>query len=268
MPLPLEDSFPYDDSVELVLRPAAGGRVLVMGSPEPALQKALSVIKGVTVVEAAAGAAAAPAEADLVVSFDGPLPADWQGPAVVVMPAEAVGPITPLDEEVPGEWLVNKDHPLAEALYAGTPQIGKVRRYQLGPGAQILVGTPEAPLLVTWGDGGMRRLAVLFPLDEKTTDWPRRKGFPIFWSHAMDWLVPGERRPAEYVVLKDPTKVGGFIGSDEPFQSGPGRDDSEAAIRAIRASSAAHLRAAHTELWPLLAAAALALLLARGWVAR
>jgi hypothetical protein len=261
-----DDVFPYDDKIWMSLWPRMSPDVLVVGRLDPLLQRAFVAAEVTRIVEAAAGTSAASAKADLVVAAGAPLPADWKGPAIVVTPSESVGPIRPLDGEVQAEWQVNHQHPLAESLYAGAPQVGKVRRYQVGPGGQIMVGTAEAPLLITWEEQGARRLAVLFLLDEKTTDWTRRESFPIFWAYALDWLVPFDRRPAEYVPRLSPDS--GFIGSDEPFQSGPGRDDSEAAIRAIRASAAAHLRAAHTELWPLLAAAALVVLLARGWVAR
>ena len=59
-----------------------------------------------------------------------------------------------------------------------------------------------------------------------------------------------------------------FIGSDEGFQAGPGRDDSKAAVEAIRASIEARRRATLADLWPYLAAAAVAVLLGRARVAK
>jgi hypothetical protein len=103
--------------------------------------------------------------------------------------------------------------------------------------------------------------------------------------------VPKESRAAGYVTYRPleplpgsgccaPDKVGfftddrgakfgaSFIGTDEGFRSGPGRDDSQAAIEAIRKSIEAKRRAALSELWPYLAAAVLVVLLARVRVAR
>jgi hypothetical protein len=287
IPVPPDDVFPYDNQVRMVLRPALGLGVVVSGRPAPSLQDALGVIPGVRLVEVAAGAPVRAGEADLVVAGPAGLPPEWAGPAAIVMPAQAVGPIRPLDGEAEGEaegeaaWEVRAAHPLTDALYAGTPRIGKVRRYALGPGARLLLGTPEVPLMATWEDAGARRLAILFPLEELATDWPNREGFPVFWSYALQWLVPADRRPAEYAIQDLPSAVKewgpsvpvepspeGFLGSDEPYQSGPGRDDSAAAIEAISASVAARRQAAHADLWPWLAAAALLLLAARAWVAR
>jgi len=143
---------------------------------------------------------------------------------------------------------------------------------------------------VTWETGGAGRLAVLFDLDEATTDWPERAGFPIFWLRAMDHLVPAGARPLDLVTYRPlgpvsslgrpaPGRVGfvetgkgpigvSFIGTDEGFEAGPGRDDSAAAIEAIRDSIRARREAALASAWPLAAALALVALLARGWAAR
>jgi hypothetical protein len=312
-PVTLGDGFPLDNSATLALAPASGVRVLLVGRPDPALRRALAAREGTEVVEAPPGGKVLPGQADLVVACAAPLPADWTGPAAVILPPEAVGPVRPPARSAVAangdgsaarapEWHVVSAHPLAEGLYLEPPRLAPVRRYTVASGAQLLLGMPDAPLMVTWesqeekntgglfGPGQIRRLAVLFDFDEQTTDWPRRAGFPVFWSHAVDWLVPKERRPAEYKYYlpfepmpgrgrlapaapgfyEDKAGAYGvsFIGTDEGFQSGPGRDDSKAAVEAIRRSIEANRRAALSDLWPWLAAAALVALLARAWVAR
>jgi hypothetical protein len=182
-------------------------------------------------------------------------------------------------------------HPLAHALYLEPPRLAAVSRYAFDAQAELLLGTPDVPLMVTWRESGSRRLAILFGLGEPSTDWTRRAGFPVFWSRALEWLVPKESRAAGYATYRPvellpgssrraPGKLGffeddrgatfgtSFIGTDEGFRSGPGRDDSPAAIEAIRQSIEAKRRAALSELWPYLAAAALVVLLARARVAR
>lgn len=308
-----DDGFAADNSVHLAETPARRLRVLLVGEPDPALRRALAAHEGTEVVEAPPGGKVLPGQADLVVACAAPLPAGWTGPAAVILPPEAVGPVRPParsavaangagDAALAPEWHVVSAHPLAEALYLEPPRLAAVRRYTVAAGAQLLLGTPDAPLMVTWesqeeknagglfGPGQIRRLAVLFDFDEQATDWPRRAGFPVFWSHAVDWLVPKERRPAEYKYYLpfEPMPGGGlaagtpgfyqdaagrtygvsFIGTDEGFQSGPGRDDSKAAVEAIRQSIEAKRREALSDLWPWLAAAALVALLARAWVAR
>jgi hypothetical protein len=292
------DDLGADDAACLVLSPGASLRVWLTGDPDDSLRRALTAA-GAAVVEAPDGPGAPaqhpvekPAgEADLVVACGSALPADWKGPAALVLPPDGAGPLRPTGDEALAEWRVAADHPLADALYLEPPRLGPVRRYALEPSAEVLLGTPDFPLIVTWQADGARRLAVLFALDEKATDWPARAGFPVFWRRAMEWLVPADRRVAEYRTYRPlepmPGRIGrlasagpgffsdevgeygvSFIGSDESFQSGPRRDDAAAAVEAIRRSIESKRRAALEELWPYLAAAAVVALVARAWVTR
>jgi hypothetical protein len=288
------DGFSADDSVFLALDVVPQRTILIVGSPDTSLRHALTVLPNTRVVEAAAGEAA-PEKVDLVVACGVPLPADWKGPAVVVTPAEAVGPVRPLQGEAPAAWLVPAAHPLAGALYLDAPSIGSVRRYELGTGADLLLGAADVPLAATWQADGAKRLAVLFPLDSKTTNWAQRPGFPVFWLHAVEWLAPvsdgmpgysmvppfaaehgsveatpgrTERAPAQPGFYNNGRLAVSFIGAEGPFVSGPARDDSASAAEAIRVSVAAHRIASHTDLWPLLAVAAIIVLVARARVGR
>jgi hypothetical protein len=269
--------------------------------------------------EASGGGQEPLASADLVVAASAPIPTGWTGPAALVTPPEIPGRLKPTDETVAAEWRIAADHPLADAFYLAPPDIGPVHRYELGADVRPLVGTREAPLIVTWTEGGAKRLAVLFPLDRQASDWPTLAGFPVFWSRALEWLVPSGRAPpvhttcrpyspvpggeglapAEpgfYSVLrprsakpatqgeaesgsgaaaaaKDEGEAGArlgvsFIGSNESFQAGPMRNDSEAAAAAIRKAIAASSRALYRDLWPYLAALAVVALVLRAWAAR
>jgi len=284
------DAFLPDDSAFLALEPAAALRVLLVGDADPALRRALAATADTVVVEASGDAPASAAETDLVIACKAPVPAAWKGPAAVVAPLEAVGPVRPVGGQGTCEWRLVETHPLAEALYLDPPRIAAVRGYAVDASAQRLLGTEEVPLMVTWEEDGARRLAVLFDFDEATTDWPRRPGFPVFWSRALAWLVPQEGRRAAHRThaplahlpgsgalapnqcgfhSQDNASFGiSFVGTDEGFQSGPGRDDSAAAIEALSASIDARRRAALAPLWPHLAAAALLVVLLRTWIAR
>ena len=296
------DGFPADDAAYLVLAPGRQIRVRLIGVPDPALRRALASRPDTEVKESPAGAPAPAGETDLLIACATALPADWTGPAVVILPPEPVGPATPgrspaspgrspvalAEGEAAGEWRIAPDGPLADVLRREPPRIGSVRRYTAAQGGQLLLGAAEAPLMVAWKSQGSRRLAVLFGFDERTTDWPRRWGFPLFWSHALDWLVPGDRRPANFVTYEPlapipgrdvlaPAEVGfhddppfgvSFIGTDEGFQVGAGRDDSAAATEAIRRAAESARRTSFYEVWPFLAAAALLALLVRVRVAR
>ncbi len=284
------DSFLPDNAAFLVLEPAAGLRVMLVGDADPALRRALAAGADTVVVEAVGELPALDAEADVVIASGTPLPASWKGPAAVIAPREAVGPVRPAGGQGAAEWRVVEGHPLAAAFYLAPPRISAVGRYTIDASAQLLLGADDAPLMATWEAGGVRRLAVLFDFDEATTDWPHRAGFPVFWSRALDWLVPKDRRPAAHRThaplgrlprsgVLAPNRAGfhtqgdevfgvSFIGTDEGFQAGPGRDDSAAAIEGLSASIEARRRATLAPLWPYLAAAALLVVLLRTWVAR
>jgi hypothetical protein len=274
-----DDGFLEDNEAQLALEQAGPLRVLLLGDAPAALSRALAACGDTVVVEAPAGTAP-PVEVDLVVAYASPtldaaraLPAEWKGPAAIVLPPDGAGPLRPTDQEAPAEWRVAAEHPLADALYLEPPRLGPVRRYVLEPSAELLLGTPDVPLMATWqveddapalfGPIVWHRLAVLFGFDEATTDWPKRAGFPVFWRRALDWLVPRDARRTAF----RPIGVS-LTGSDEGFQAGPGRDDSKAAVEAIRRSIEARRRATFLDLWPYLAAAAVAVLLARAWAAK
>jgi len=283
-----EDGFPPDNAAYLVLESGRQVRVLLAGPQDAVLRKALEAREDTAVVFVLPAKSISANEGDVLVAEGEAIPADWPGPAVAILPPEAVGPVAPAEGEAAGEWRIAPDAPLADILRRDPPRFGSVRRYKVAQGGQLLLGAAEAPLMVAWESQGSRRLAVLFGFDERTTDWPRRWGFPLFWSHALDWLVPGDRRPSYFATYEPlapihgrdapaPAEVGfhdnppvgvSFIGTDEGFQEGPGRDDSAAATEAIRRAAESARRAAFYNLWPFLAAAALAAILLRSLLAR
>jgi len=331
---PPNDDFPYDNAAYLTLAPATRIRIALIGSPDPALLRALAAREDTEVMEVSQDAKVQAGQvedstgrADLLIACGEAIPADWTGPAVVILPPQAVGLVRPVGDRLaappsdrlaappsdrlaappsdrlavaahgdvsnlaPPEWRIAPGHPLAQALYLEPPRLAAVRRYAFDAQADLLLGTPDVPLAVTWRESGSRRLAIFFGLGEPATDWSRRAGFPVFWSHAVEWLVPEQSRAAGYATYRPFEPLPGstrrapatpgfsaddkgaaigtsFIGSEEGFRSGPGRDDSPAAVAAVRRSAEARRRAALSELWPYLAAAALAVLLARARVAR
>ena len=272
-----DDGFPEDNRAQLALEQVGPLRILLVGDAPAAMSRALAACGDTAVVESPAGTVPRAGEVDLVVAYASPtldaaraLPAEWKGPAALVLPPEGAGPLRPTNQEAPAEWRVAVDHPLADALYLEPPRLGPVRRYALDPSARVVLGTPDVPLIVTWEASGVRRLAVLFGFDEPATDWARRAGFPVFWRRALDWLVPRDARRTAFRPFSDSGRCAGvsLTGSDEGFQAGPGRDDSKAAVEAIRRSIEARRRATLADLWPYLAAAAVVALLARARVAK
>ena len=283
------DALLYDDAARFVPAPARNVRVLVVGESEPAVVRALEATAHAAVVQGKAEDAD-PKAFDLLVAVGVPLPVGWNGPAAMVLPPEAVGPVRPAEGTVSAAWQVAADHPLAEALYLPAPRLGPTPRYHLYGGGRVLLGSAEAPLVVTWETAGARRLAVLFGFDAEATDWPKRAGFPVFWSRAADWLVPADRRATELVTYRPGDMVPGkgtplrtgpgfaeteaeevgvsFIGTGEGFQAGPGRDDSAGAVRAVRASAEARRQETLAPLWPVATALAMLAIVVRAGVAK
>jgi len=287
---PADDAFLPDNEAFLVLEPGGVAVRLLGRPPKTELRRALEASGATVLTEDADGGRPHQQGADLVVACAAPLPAGWDGPAAVILPPGSVGPLRPGEGTVPAEWTVASDHPLADALYLPPPRIDRVRAYEIGDDAEVAVGTREAPLVVTWESPGARRLAVCFGLDRAITDWPRRPGFPVFWARALEWLVPaGDRRPTYRTCTPlapvpgtgslAPGRTGfhvvggkavgvSFIGTEEGFERGPGRDDSQSAIAALRGAIEARREAALAPAWPYAAALAVLALLVRAWVAR
>jgi hypothetical protein len=67
------------------------------------------------------------------------------------------------------------------------------------------------------------------------------------------------------ILYREPAEV---FGTDEGFQAGPGRDDSQAAIEAIEVSIEARRETTLADAWAWAVVLALAALAARAWVAR
>jgi len=90
------DSFPPDNEAFLSLVPGpATRRVRLIGEVPVPVRRALQVISGAEVIEHPAGEAVPEGETDLVVAYRVPLPAGWAGPAAIILPPEAVGPVRP-----------------------------------------------------------------------------------------------------------------------------------------------------------------------------
>ena len=210
--VPLGDSFAWDDTACLALTPSTHLRVAMIGEPDLALRRGLSTGDDADVVSVASGEKLAAGEADLVVANRAALPAGWDGPAVVILPPTDVGPVHPAATTAApsAEWKVVPQHPLAESLYLEPPHLTGAGAYRIDPSAQVLVGTREAPLIVTWDEAGVRRLAVLFDLGDTSSDWSHRASFPIFWSRALDWLVPKDRRSATLTTSRPLEPVPGW----------------------------------------------------------
>ncbi len=282
------DGFPEDNRAYGDRPSAEPLRVLLVGEAPAVMRRALEASADVDVTEVLPPSAPTPDETDVLVAYRAGIPADWPRPAAVIAPPDAAGPVRPGEGTVAAEWHVAEDHPLADALYLAPPRIDRVPHYDLAPEARVLVGTREAPLIVTWTQGGAKRLAVLF--DVAATDWPRRASFPVFWTRAVSWLRAYRSRvdeavrygtdgPADVVRREGrlPDTPGtlaayganvSFIGSGEGFQAGSGRDDSQAAIEAIEASIEARREATLADAWPWAVALVLLVLAARAWVAR
>ncbi|MCX5677241.1 MAG: BatA domain-containing protein, partial [Planctomycetota bacterium] len=102
------DSFPYDDAAYLALEPAGRVRIALVGSPDPALRRALAACDDTAVMEVSQGAKVRTGQADLLIACDEAIPADWTGPAVTSLPPQAGGQVRP----VGGDATVVRPSPL------------------------------------------------------------------------------------------------------------------------------------------------------------
>lgn len=90
-------------------------------------------------------------------------------------------------------------HPLLRAVNLDNVAVAEVRGVKPPSWGQVIVDSPQAPLIVA-GDMGRQRV-VWVGFDLLNSTWPLRVSFPMFIANAVEWLNPSTRR-AERLNLR------------------------------------------------------------------
>jgi hypothetical protein len=217
----LDDDLDVDDRAYGYIPRGRAARVLLVSPGHPALEAALSILRGIEVrrVEPRQYSSVS---ADLLV-FDGLAPVSApSSPALFLGPTER-------------DWLPSRRGPEKEdlALVPAEPHplLGDVdcrdvvisRASWVDGGERALVaGTAEIPLILAV-EGSARQVIVLFGLE--ASNFHLQAGFPVFLENAVSWLL-GEQKefralPGEIRLPLPNAKITGLDGTPVETKSAP-----------------------------------------------
>lgn len=183
---PAGDRLDVDDRVIVPLR-AEPVRVVVLGTPEPALLRALGAIGGLEVFLAESlpdPSAAAAFDLAVVTSDVGAIPATstvWLGvvPTDVAAGEPLLGPLPPLTAG---------SHRLAQDLDPDALELARAVPLRLLAGAAPLLRAGDATL--AWARTTSVGRQVVLGFGPGDGDWSAQLSFPAFLAAAVDWAAP------------------------------------------------------------------------------
>jgi len=183
--LETRDALPDDDTASAILDPAPLPSVLLVGEPDPYLERVLKILP--------VSRAAATQSTD---------PAVWASYGVVIIDHMNPGPVPPGDYlliasvpsnlpitatgEVPrpeiGVW--DRTDPILRFVDLGSVRVARAMALT-AEGGRVLAGG-DVPLLWAYEGGGIRALLLGFALQD--SDLPQRVAFPVLIANSLAWL--------------------------------------------------------------------------------
>jgi Mg-chelatase subunit ChlD len=187
------DDLPLDNAAWAVLGGDRPTRVLLVSEGNVFVERALSLRSGTQVTRVSPGDYSPQSQNqayDLLV-LDGFVPPSLPVGASVLLlhPPLNNGLLTVgADIRVSAVSAVRQTDPLlADVPLEGT-HISQSRRLTAPPWADVVLTSPETPLLLV-GEQAGHRIGVL-GFDVHQSDLPLQPGFPVLTQHLLDWLVP------------------------------------------------------------------------------
>src|SRR5919202_1060389 len=95
--------------------------------------------------------------------------------------------------------------PLLEDVPLTAVHVSRSRRLERPGWADVVLSSPETPLLLVGQQAG-RRLGVL-GFDVHQSDLPLQPGFPVLMQHLLDWLVPPSRTATPVVQVGESISI-------------------------------------------------------------
>jgi len=257
--LAVQDDFPPDNSAALDRVTGRMYRIAWFGRPDIALDRLFRILDA-QVYELSDPQLALDGQVD-VAFFAGTLPpAGFALPVVLLNPPDSTGPLKrTASRGGPGAWqIADSASPLVAHLPKQPLDLASWPVFDIGPNVRKVIAAPNGDsLIVDYSEAGRPRVAVLFDIDRLNTRWTAQPSFVIFWANCLNFLVP--RAPTE--TRWQPSAP--LLGATEGRQvQGPPVDQAADARQALLA----HRRAVQPValwFWPILAGAALVLLLVR-----
>lgn len=179
------DPGPHDNAAVLVLAdPRRSARVLLVGPPQPSLERALQAHDGVQLSHASQLPADASAF-DLVVVNRLTLAKApgtntlWLGGAGVALPAAP----RRIEAAAPAAW--NEEHPLSADVAWGLIEIGSAVEMPRIAGADRVLQTAASPLIQARRSVAGREVWLAF--DPEDSNWTALPSFPAFVTNLLSW---------------------------------------------------------------------------------
>lgn len=185
------NAFSLDDRGFSILSQRKAAQVLLVSPGNPYLEKVLSLLPGIELYRVPSRRYLA-VEADRydVVIFDDYLPPLLpRGNLLVVNPPER-GPIRTngvVRRPRIGAW--DREEPLLQFVDIGNLTVNSARKLDMPRWARPLVSTPDGIPLLSAGQDGDRRIAII-PFDLRQSNLPLSPAFPILASNLLAYLSP------------------------------------------------------------------------------
>ena len=186
------DSLALDNAAWAVLGGDRATRVLLVSDGNVFLERALGLRANTQVTRVSPGDYAPQAQAFDLLVLDGFVPpALPTGSSVLLLhPPLNNGLIgsSAADVAISSVGAVRQDDPLLADVPLSGVHISRARRLDSPGWADVVLTSPETPLLLI-GEQSGRRLGIL-GFDVHQSDLPLQPGFPVLAQHLLDWLVP------------------------------------------------------------------------------
>jgi Mg-chelatase subunit ChlD/uncharacterized membrane protein len=198
------DALPLDNAAWAVLGGDRPTRVLLVSDGNVFVERALGLRSGTQVTRVSPGDYVTQNQAYDLIVLDGFVPpALPSGTSVLLLHPPlnngllTVGP----DVSVSTVDAARQDDPLLTDVSTQGIYISRTRRMDAPGWADVVLSSPESPLLLV-GDKDGRRLGVV-GFDVHQSDLPLQPAFPVLVQHLLDWLVPRSSTATPVVQVGD-----------------------------------------------------------------
>ncbi|MBV9172133.1 MAG: VWA domain-containing protein [Chloroflexi bacterium] len=187
------DALALDNAAWAIVSGDRPTRVALVSDANVFLERALSLRPGVQLTHVFPSDYLTEGDPYDLTVFDGYLPQalPTRGSLLVLHPPAGDTPVT-AHEDLPisGISAGRETDPLLADVPLGGIHVSRSRRLDVPAWADVVLQSPETPLLVAGEQGGQRIVVLGFDLHQ--SDLPLQPAFPVLTQHLLDWLVPTE----------------------------------------------------------------------------
>ncbi|MDQ6669494.1 MAG: VWA domain-containing protein, partial [Chloroflexota bacterium] len=203
------DSLALDNSAWSVVGADRPTRVLLVSDGNVFVERALGLRPNTQVTRVSPGDYAPRSQAFDLIVLDGFAPPVLPtGSSVLLLhPPLDNGLIASSGADVPISTVsaVRPEDPLLADVPLSGVHVSRARRLEAPGWADIVLASPETPLLLV-GDQAGRRVGIL-GFDVHQSDLPLQPGFPVLAQHLLDWLVPSSSTATPIVQVGESVAI-------------------------------------------------------------